>query len=682
MRDNEKISLIIILSFFIFLFIETTINFVLYINSVIFLKWKELTSVLPWILIYLGVIFGGISLKYKFFKESAREFIMLIIITIALRFFAQFYIYPPEIYLLILTMLFTLLLLFFVDFSNFFVKYNVYNDNKIEIILIGLIFGLGLHLFILILSLSSNLCVNILKIPIIIVFGLIILIFEKKIIPDLEIKQNYDDNNSKQNTIDKQELKLKHFFFIGAALFYCLNWIFNPVALSAYDTFILNIFAYGFLYYSVIILISLIFSYLLLKFILSQRKEIFTTKFALILNIFLILMNCCAILILEQDNSIISTIYLSSLIIISVFITLFNLLYYIIAYKMPGRTKSYIGLIILFFGFAFFYAIAIINTWTLHLSFLLNISIFSAIIGIFIILEIKKTPILIKKIKNINILNLNFNKIIGMLFAIIIGLNIFSIAYISASRNLEESTNKELIVLVWNIHNGIGVDGKFDLDRLIEEIKEYNPDIIGLNEVDKGVMKTGFVDICSYFAYKLGMRYFYGPTFFKHYGNAFFSKYPIKEIKNYQLPLNSKFVAEPRGVIKAKVIIDNSEWTIYVNHLDVNEENRIKQVSAVIELIEKEPFEKIIWMGDFNAKPDSEPYKLINSTSEKIKFIDTHKYLNKEPELTGGFNPDNEYKPTVRIDYIFCSPDLVPVDTDVHWSIASDHSAVITKFKL
>jgi endonuclease/exonuclease/phosphatase family metal-dependent hydrolase len=82
-------------------------------------------------------------------------------------------------------------------------------------------------------------------------------------------------------------------------------------------------------------------------------------------------------------------------------------------------------------------------------------------------------------------------------------------------------------------------------------------------------------------------------------------------------------------------------------------------------------------MGDFNFRPNSEEYPLINGTSA-LNFTDTHEFLNPPAGLTGGL--DNNAVPSNRIDYIFSSPDLIPVNKEVHCSVASDHCAVITEF--
>jgi endonuclease/exonuclease/phosphatase family metal-dependent hydrolase len=212
---------------------------------------------------------------------------------------------------------------------------------------------------------------------------------------------------------------------------------------------------------------------------------------------------------------------------------------------------------------------------------------------------------------------------------------------------------------------------------LIEQIKRQDPDVLGLNEVDLGALKTSFIDIGSYFAHKLNMYYFYGYTFYKHYGNVLLSKYPILNAEIIKLPLNVSS-AEPRSMIKANLEINSSLWTVYVTHLSTKKDDRIEQVKAIVNEMNESTFEKIVWMGDFNFEPTDLEYSLINSTISSLNFTDTYSKLNTDPGYTGHF--DDEFEPQKRIDYIMCSTDLTPLESEVYCSEASDHCAVITQF--
>jgi len=281
------------------------------------------------------------------------------------------------------------------------------------------------------------------------------------------------------------------------------------------------------------------------------------------------------------------------------------------------------------------------------------------------------------KLMKRNELTFQFNrKSTGILFVGVLILSGVSCVIITTQRVKANPGAEDPTFMTWNIHNAIGVDDSFNLDRLVDAIKREDPDVLALNEVDMGALKTSFVDIASYFAHKLNMYYYYGYSFYKHYGNALLSKYPIINAEIIELPLIVTS-AEPRSLIKAKMEINSSFWTVYVTHLSTKSADRLAQVPFIVNQINQETFERTVWMGDFNFEPTDTEYGLINSTTP-LNFTDTYSYLNSDPGYTGHFNDD--FVPQKRIDYIMCSPDIIPTLSDVTCSIASDHCAVITKF--
>jgi endonuclease/exonuclease/phosphatase family metal-dependent hydrolase len=266
------------------------------------------------------------------------------------------------------------------------------------------------------------------------------------------------------------------------------------------------------------------------------------------------------------------------------------------------------------------------------------------------------------------------NKAIGILFLGVFLTNIIVMGAIFAQRQPVPHGSDSPTFMTWNIHNGIGIDDSFDLDRLVQQIDKEEPDVLGLNEVDMGALKTSFVDIGSYFAHHLNMYYYYGYTFYKHYGNILLSKYPILNAKIIELPLAVES-AEPRSMIKATLEINSSQWTVYLTHLSTEQKDREAQVPFIVNKTNENSFENVIWMGDFNFQPNSDEYNLINNTSS-LNFTDTYRSLNSDD----GYTYIEDGSPQRRIDYIMCSPDLTPTQSKVICTVGSDHCAVITTF--
>jgi len=68
-----------------------------------------------------------------------------------------------------------------------------------------------------------------------------------------------------------------------------------------------------------------------------------------------------------------------------------------------------------------------------------------------------------------------------------------------------------LIVASYNIHRGVGLDRRPDLDRIADVIAEMSPDVIGLQEVVRGT-GSARADQAAYLATRLGMDLVMGVT--------------------------------------------------------------------------------------------------------------------------------------------------------------------------
>ena len=87
-----------------------------------------------------------------------------------------------------------------------------------------------------------------------------------------------------------------------------------------------------------------------------------------------------------------------------------------------------------------------------------------------------------------------------------------------------------LVVASYNIHRGVGLDRRRDLDRIGKVIGEINPDVIGLQEVirENGVAHA---DQALYLSSLLGMTVVMGETRAYGaagiYGNAVLTRLPV-----------------------------------------------------------------------------------------------------------------------------------------------------------
>jgi len=437
----------------------------------------------------------------------------------------------------------------------------------------------------------------------------------------------------------------------------------------------LNIWpSYGFTYYILLILGVAIVSYVLIvKYLFMLNQKLLRIIIVSSIGITCIL-TILAIFVIQNDLTILSSIYTSIMTIIGVFSIILYLSYLFNFYAFDSSKKLFVGIIFFFISALFFLVLHVTIMWYEYMS-LLNHLIIQIItcVALILISEVKNLKFSFK----IKERPLRLSKTISITFTAILIINIISIGVVVQNSKVESAQNPDATLMIWNIHNAIGDDDIISLDRIVHDIKRYSPEIIGLNEVDLGALKTSSIDLPSYFAHNLNMFYFYGYSFYKHYGNVILSKYPILEAKIIPLPLAVPS-AEPRSLIRARLQVNVSIWTVFITHLSTEEEDRLIQVPFIVSEIEKETsFERIVWMGDFNFEPSSTEYTLINSTSI-LNFTDTYRFLNSDSGYTAHF--DENHVPHKRIDYIMCSPDLLPKTSEVFCSLSSDHCSVITQF--
>lgn len=236
--------------------------------------------------------------------------------------------------------------------------------------------------------------------------------------------------------------------------------------------------------------------------------------------------------------------------------------------------------------------------------------------------------------------------------------------------------------MTYNIHHGEGIDSVIDISRISKMILENEIDIAVLQEVDRGVLRTGRIDIPGLLAELTGMNY----SFHKNinyqggeYGNCILSKFPI--VKDTNLPYTMLREGEQRGLLQTVIKIEGFQIAIMNTHLDYREDDseRISNVGQIFKVMKNYSGLPLIIAGDFNDDPESSIHLQM-----KEKFIDVWEYLNDEP----GFTYPTE-NPNKRIDYIFVKVQneqkevrIIPAKIFVHESIASDHLPVIVEFEI
>ena len=165
-------------------------------------------------------------------------------------------------------------------------------------------------------------------------------------------------------------------------------------------------------------------------------------------------------------------------------------------------------------------------------------------------------------------------------------------------------------LVTFNIHHGVGDDGRHDLPRLATVLAAAEADVICLQEVDRHFgPRSENVDQALLLARALDMQLAWGPAIDEprpggqprgEYGNALLSRLPILISDVHRLPGGG----EPRCALRTMIELDGGALWVTTTHLSRQGGDRAAQVAALADL-HTGPMETGVVVGDFNAPPDA-----------------------------------------------------------------------------
>jgi len=137
-----------------------------------------------------------------------------------------------------------------------------------------------------------------------------------------------------------------------------------------------------------------------------------------------------------------------------------------------------------------------------------------------------------------------------------------------------------------------------NLRQIGDLVADY--DVVALQEVDTGSLRSGFVNQVEYLAYRGNFPYWYaqlnrdlGPI--AQHGNGLLSRVLPSTLEDHKLP--GTFAG--RGAILMRFRFGGTEVLVVLLHLSLGERSRHQQLSYVRSLIEDEP--NVVVMGDMNS---------------------------------------------------------------------------------
>ena len=225
-------------------------------------------------------------------------------------------------------------------------------------------------------------------------------------------------------------------------------------------------------------------------------------------------------------------------------------------------------------------------------------------------------------------------------------------------------------VVTYNIHRSRGMDWKVRPERIVQVLKEIQPDIIALREV--------VADQIEYLAKEVGLAFVFGSndTLRGHdYGNLTLSRYPIQRSENYDVSFRAR---EKRGCLRTDLVLPGlGPLHLFHVHLGTSYFERRHQA---IRLVSREVLHNPeltgprLLLGDFNEWTRGLVTRLLCAN---LATGNLHEHIRRKKTYPG-------MMPFLHLDQIYFDPVLQLNSLTLHWTprslIASDHLPLVAEF--
>jgi len=171
---------------------------------------------------------------------------------------------------------------------------------------------------------------------------------------------------------------------------------------------------------------------------------------------------------------------------------------------------------------------------------------------------------------------------------------------------------------------------KENLDRIAQMLSDY--DLVGLQEVDAGSLRSGFINQTEYIAHSARFPFWYHQTNRRigklaQHSNGFMSKFRPTEIDDHKLP----GAIPGRGALCVRFGGRHDSLVVVILHLALGRRARMRQLGYVSEVASD--FRHVVIMGDMNCRSDSpEIQALLRSTDLREPAHDLYTWPSWRPE--------------------------------------------------
>jgi len=258
-----------------------------------------------------------------------------------------------------------------------------------------------------------------------------------------------------------------------------------------------------------------------------------------------------------------------------------------------------------------------------------------------------------------------------------------AVAAVKTANTGPQSGRQELKLLSFNIQTGVETQDFHEyvtkswkqLLPLRERVSNLNRiagllnsfDIVGLQEVDAGSLRTGFLDQTEYLAHRAHFPYWYRQINrslgkIAQHSNGMLSRIKPHSVNDHKLP-----GLRGRGAMLVELQTNQEPLLVCIMHLALGKRSRKLQLAYISELVEE--YSQLVVMGDFNCG---------NSSRELLDLVDnTHLQL-----PVGDQHTFPSWRPKRKYDHILVSESLHLKKTRVLEHTHSDHLPISVEIEL
>ena len=204
-----------------------------------------------------------------------------------------------------------------------------------------------------------------------------------------------------------------------------------------------------------------------------------------------------------------------------------------------------------------------------------------------------------------------------------------------------------------------------NLERIAAMLSQF--DVVGLQEVDSGSLRSGYIDQTEYLAHRAGFPYWRKQInrnmgHIAQHSNGILSRYKPSKVENHRLP-----GLPGRGAMLCELGSGDEPLAVFIVHLALGSRARNRQFDFLAELLQS--YRYTVVMGDFNCTCSStEMQRLMGCTNLT------------EPACEQPTFPS--WRPLRRFDHILVSSSLQIGESRVLDYPLSDHLPISVEIEV